>query len=334
MVAEDPAVVVRPEENDLLVVDFRYHLISLIAVILALALGILAGSGFLGGPILNQLKRDVSNLGERARDLQGVIDSQDASLEQAETFARAAEPGLIQGGLAGDEIVMFQFEGSDGRLVDGVKTELTNAGAQIVSEITFTSKLALDSAPAVDELALITGTLTGETGELLDELAKLIGERASAAAADSSQAETPSTSASQRFNALIEQLETSEFIEATITLQGRAVPAGAGFVVIGGSTGRAPFDVTSFGPSLGEGLSERDAPTMFVESSTSIWELVRAIRQDIVARAETSTVDNAETTIGRIAVVMGLDQAEEGNVGHFGVQAGRTAIIPAPNPSG
>ena len=315
-------------------VDFRYHLISLIAVILALALGILAGSGFLGGPILNQLERDVSNFRERARTLQDVIDRQDGTLDHAESFALAAEPLLIHGELAGDEIVLFQFEGSEGRLVDGIKDELTDAGAQIVSEITFTSKLALDSAPAADELSLITGSLTGETDQLLDELATLVGERAAAAAVDSSQADSPSTSAVQRFNTLIEQLQTSEFIDATITQEGRAAPSGAYFVVIGGAAGRPPFELTGFGPSLGEGLSGRGSPTLFAESSTSVWELVRAVRRDIAARAGTSTVDNAETTIGRIAVVMGLDQAEEGNIGHFGIQAGRTAIIPAPNASG
>jgi hypothetical protein len=316
------------------VVDFRYHLISLIAVILALALGILAGSGFLGGPILNQLKREVSRFSERARDLQDVIDLQDASLEHAEEFARSSESLLIEGELAGDEIIIFQFEGTEGRLVDGVKSELTDAGAQIVSEITFTSKLALDSAPAVDELSLITGSLTGDVEQVRDELATLLGERASAAAADSVQADSPVTSSAQRFDSLIEQLETAAFVDATVTDDTRVIPAGAAFVVVGGSDNRPPFDVTQFGPSLGEALAERDAPTLFVESTTSAWELVRAVRRDIGARAAASTVDNGETTIGLIAMVMGLDQAEEGIVGHFGVLAGRSTIIPVPNPSG
>lgn len=315
-------------------VDFRYHLISLIAVILALALGILAGSGFLGGPILEQLKRDVSTFRDRTRTLQDVIDQQDGSLDNAESFATAAEPLLIHGELAGDEIVLFQFEGSDGRLVDGVKNELTEAGAQIVTEITFTSKLVLDSAPAMEELSLITGSLTGEKVELLDELAVLVGSRAAAAASDSPPADSPATSAVQRFDALLEQLRTSEFIEATITQAGRAVPDDAEFVVVGGSQNRPPFGLESFSASLGAGLSERGSPTLFVESSTSTWGLVRAVRRDIAASASTSTVDNAETTIGRIAVVMGLDQAEEGNIGHFGIQADSTAIIPALDPSG
>jgi hypothetical protein len=315
-------------------VDFRYHLISLIAVILALALGILAGSGFLGGEVLDQLKKEVSNFRGRTQELQAVIDRQDESLQQADAFAEAAEPLLIHGELAGDEIVLFEFEGADGRLVDGVKNELIDAGGQIVSEITFTSKLALDSAPVAEELSLITGSLTGEADLLLEELGTVIGERAAASAADNSQADSPSTSPAQRFDALLNQLETSEFVVLTAAEETRAVPSGALFVIVGGAGSRPPFDMATFAPSLGESLAGRRAPTLFAESSTSLWELVRAIRRDVAARAVTSTVDNAETIIGRVAVVMGLDRAQEGTLGHFGVLAGRTALIPAADPSG
>ncbi|MEA2452698.1 MAG: hypothetical protein QOG04_1408 [Actinomycetota bacterium] len=315
-------------------VDFRYHLISLIAVILALALGILAGSGFLGGPILDQLKGEVTGFKDRTRELNTLIDEQDASLNQAEDFAQGAEPLLIHGQLAGAEIVLFQFEGAEGRLVDGIKNELSEAGAQVISEITLTSKLALGSAPAQDELSLITGSLTGDPDQLLEDLAVTLGERAAAAAADSGQTEAPTTTASQRFDALVGQLETSEFVGVDATQTDRVVPPGAEFIVIGGSPDRPPFAMDQFMPALMTALGERGAPSIVVEETASTWGLVRAVRTNIEARSRASTVDNGETTIGRIAVILGLDQAGEGNIGHFGVQAGRTAIIPAPNPTG
>lgn len=315
-------------------VDFRYHLISLIAVILALALGILAGSGFLGGPILDQLQGEVTSFRDRARQLQEVIDDQDAGLEQAEAFARAAEPLMVRGKLAGAEIVLFQIEGTEGRLVDGVRTELSNAGAQVISEITLTDKLALGSTPVQEELALITGSLTGDPNELLEDLATQVGERAAAAAADNVQADAPTTTASQRFVSLLQQLETSEFVGVDSSQETRVVPPGAEFIVVGGAVSRSPFPMESFIPRLAASLSERGAPSIVVEIADSTWGLVRAVRTDTEARSGTSTVDNGETTIGQIAVVLGLDEAGEGNIGHYGVLAGRTAIIPGPNPSG
>jgi Copper transport outer membrane protein, MctB len=314
-------------------VDFRYHLISLIAVILALALGILAGSGFLGGPILEQLQDDVATFRAKTSDLQATITEQDARLDQAQDFAERALPYIVRGQLAGDEVVLFQFEGTDARVVDGVRQALSDAGAQIVTQITLSQKFQLDSAPARDELSLITGSLSGDIATLQEGAATILGQRAAAAAADEGQADAPNTTAVQRFEAFLTELEASEFVGVELPPVGPSVPRDAEFLVVGGSDSRSPFEVGAFVSALAESLSEDGSPTIVVEGSTSTWEMVAAVRSDIEARTRTATVDNAETIVGHIAVVLGLDQAARGSIGHFGIKAGRTAIIPAPNPS-
>ena len=316
-------------------VDFRYHLISLIAVILALALGILAGSGFLGGPILEQLEGQVKSFRSRIQDQQATITEQDTRLAQADRFAVAIEPLMLRGRLAGEEIVLFQFEGSDGRLVDGIRTALTEAGAQVISQVTLSEKFALDSAPARDELSLVTGSLSTDDPQLLlEEAASLIGGRAAIAAADQGEAQTPNTTAEQRFLSVLQELEASEFISTDLPESEEAVPLDASFVVIGGSGDRPPFDLSRFAPALGEALSEAGAATLFVETSASGWGLVGSVRTDIEAQASVATVDNGESPMGRIAAVMGLDEAGAGNVGHFGVRSQSTGVIPETDPSG
>jgi hypothetical protein len=315
-------------------VDFRYHLISLIAVILALALGILAGSGFLGGPIIEQLRSEVDDLARDNDRLRDEIGAQDVQLDEAEIFARSAQPLLVGDALAGTDIVVLQLGESSGGLVDGVKRALVDAGGTVATEITFSSKLAMQSDPAIDELALITGSLGGDPAQLLHETALLIGERIAAASADPDQIESPATSATQRLASLLADLEAAEFIGVSTEDDGRPAPEDATFVVVGGSTGRSPFDLAQFGPALAEGLTERGGRALVAESSDSTWGLVRAIRGDIEARSVTVTVDNGETTIGRIAMVLGLMRAEEGSIGHYGTQSGRTALIPDPVPSG
>jgi len=44
------------------VIDFRYHLVSIVAVFLALAIGIVLGSTELQGPVYNILSRTTSSL--------------------------------------------------------------------------------------------------------------------------------------------------------------------------------------------------------------------------------------------------------------------------------
>lgn len=312
-------------------IDFRYHLISLVGVILALALGILAGSGFLGGPFLERLERDVHRAEERNSELQERIREQDALLAQNEAFARASGPLLIRGELAGEDVVVFELEGTADGLGEQTRRGLLEAGADITWEITFTTKLAMSSAPAVDELSLITGSLGSNADELLETTATLIGSRASAAADDGSP--PVSSSASQRFETLIVDLQEAGFLSVTASEEGPSVPRGASFVVVGGSSDRPPFETGTFVTALAAALAERDTATMVVEPSTSIWELVSSVRRDIEARSEVATVDNGETTLGQIAVVLGLDEAIEGTVGHFGITPG-SAIIPAAVPSG
>jgi len=310
-------------------IDFRYHLISLIAVILALALGILAGSGFLGGPLLQRLEIEVDDLGHTNDNLREEIGFQDALLNEAETFARDVRPILVDGVLADTEVVLFQVEGSSGALIDGIRDALIEAGATLTTEITLGRKFALQSDPAMDELALVTGSVASEPSVLLEDTARLLGERLAVASTDGDQA----SSAVQRLSSLLDDLETAEFLGVSGDAA-RLVSEDATFVVVGGGGDRPPFDVATFVPALAEGLASREGRVLVAESSDSTWGLVGGLRSDIEARSVAVTVDNAETTIGRIAAVLGLESAREGTIGHFGTEAGRTALIPEPAPSG
>jgi hypothetical protein len=44
------------------VIDFRYHLVSIVAVFLALAVGVVLGSAALNGPVVAGLRKSVSTL--------------------------------------------------------------------------------------------------------------------------------------------------------------------------------------------------------------------------------------------------------------------------------
>ena len=63
-------------------IDFRYHLVSLIAVFLAVTLGIVIGTTALNGPILDDLEsqvdaleQDKRSLEDRSQTLEGRLDS-------------------------------------------------------------------------------------------------------------------------------------------------------------------------------------------------------------------------------------------------------------------
>lgn len=313
-------------------IDFRYHLISLIGVILALALGILAGSGFLGGPLLEAIKDDVRELRATNSALRQENAELSDLLEEDETFARLADQYLTADQLQGRRIVMFQFAGSDGALLDGVKRALTAAGAEVTTEITISDKFALVSQPARDELALAMGSVSSAENELRLEAATLLGERAAAAAVERTPSDSPARLAAERVRSLADALERAEFIGVTGVDPDVLVPADAAFVIAGGGSERLGYDPARFAVALGEALAELDGAVIAVEPQNSTWGIVQSLRADVEARSVVSSVDNGNTTIGRIATVLGLRGAARGEIGHYGFEPGRTAVLPAPAP--
>ena len=87
-------------------IDFRYHLVSLIAVFLAVALGIIIGTTALNEPLqaniegqVTALEQDKRSLEDRTQQLQAQVDSSDA-------FADAVAPALVDGALTGSSVLL------------------------------------------------------------------------------------------------------------------------------------------------------------------------------------------------------------------------------------
>lgn len=310
-------------------IDFRYHLISLIGVILALALGIIAGSGFIGGPILENLESDVADLRTELGESRLEVDGLRGRLDQAEAFARVADDHLTTDIFDRDPVVILDIAGSQRGIVEAIRDELVEAGARVVTEVTFSDRFALESAPTRDELALIIGATTVEAAELRTAAASTFGVRAAAAADEDAQ--RGSGDAAERMQELAEALERSEFVGIARTEGEPLVPNGARFVVVGGNTGRAPFDGTAFTVALVSELASSGAPTVVAEPEASSWTLVESVRADVTASSVASTVDNADSTIGRIALVLALQRSTGGDAGHFGVR-GNAGLVPEPPP--
>jgi hypothetical protein len=77
------------------VIDFRYHLVSLIAVFLAVALGIVIGTTALNAPILDDLEGEVAALTEDKRELETQTQELQAQLDSGDAFEAAVAPTLV-----------------------------------------------------------------------------------------------------------------------------------------------------------------------------------------------------------------------------------------------
>ena len=82
-------------------IDFRYHLVSLIAVFLAVALGIVIGTTALNEPILADIENQVADLEQDKRDLEDRTQVLQTQVDTADAFETAVAPALVDGTLAG-----------------------------------------------------------------------------------------------------------------------------------------------------------------------------------------------------------------------------------------
>ena len=92
-------------------IDFRYHLVSIVAVFLALAIGIVLGSTELRGAALSALDRTSNALSQKldAANNENSALQQEVSGDQA--FAQAAEPVLLSHLLDGKRAVVITAPG-------------------------------------------------------------------------------------------------------------------------------------------------------------------------------------------------------------------------------
>jgi hypothetical protein len=314
------------------VIDFRYHLISIIAVFLALGIGILMGSLVLGENLVDQLERELGAIKDRNDELQASIEELNAQVEQNASFAQAVYPHLVGSQLQGERVVLFTIEGTEGDLLDQVRSAIEDAGGTVGGVVTATSKLQLENQPTRDELALLLSSSASEPDELRSELGHALGNDAASLATGEQQddegPDAPDQGGGKNLDALMRDLQEADFLEVEVSDGDQLVTDAADFMIVGGAPEDPPFPVGSYVLPLGISLGLDAVPIVLTESSASTWQLVDAVRTDEEANAVLSTVDHADSVSGRIAFVLGLEGSEDGVIGHYGVGPGAQAIIP------
>ncbi|MBV7363591.1 copper transporter [Actinomycetaceae bacterium TAE3-ERU4] len=114
--------------------DFRYHLTSLAAVFLALAIGVVLGAGPLQANLSGALGGKVTTLQEQNDLLNRKVESLDKQNAANGNFISKLSSQVNQGSLAGRKIAVISFAGVPSAEVDKVVQTLSTSGAQIAGK--------------------------------------------------------------------------------------------------------------------------------------------------------------------------------------------------------
>ena len=305
-------------------IDFRYHLISIIAVLLALSIGIVTGSGFLGGRLLQEVRSAARRVADRNRTL--LLENAEVTdrAEAAEAALEALEPGLLDGALVARRVAMLQFEGADEDAAGQVRAAVERAGGQIVGVIRFQEGLSLEDEAQRAELAALLGDAGGAPSDLRLTLADALGRALNEAAAARESGD----------QAGLEDLLTGLEDTGLVVTENLPVtfPSGTDFVVAGGAVPEPAWPVADFAVTTAERLAERDGGVVVVEPTQSTWDMAGAVRRNGATQAVVWTVDNSDTVLGRVASVLVLERAGSRPANHYGTRPGASAVVPGPEP--
>ena len=138
-------------------ISFRYHVVTIVAVFLALGLGLLAGSSFGQPALVAQLRERTDAQLARIDELRAEADALDARNGSLEAFAAAATPFLIDGRLGGFRVVVVTQEGVEPATERSALESLADAGAEIAMTLSLQPTLVPTTPADAQALAALVG---------------------------------------------------------------------------------------------------------------------------------------------------------------------------------
>jgi Copper transport outer membrane protein, MctB len=317
------------------VISLRYHIVSLVAVFLALALGIVVGSTVLQEGTISALRatsQEVRQKSEENRTENLALKQEQARLQ---SFGAAVLPELVQDRLKGRSVVLVDTDKVDGGLRDGVRKALEDAGAQVDGQITLANDRVAMGADA-DRAAV--GRLLAVDADAPDvlrsELVKRLADRLVTPSAMPQQD-------SQRPSDVLTGLQDAHFLadlKLSKPLAAGTDPfprQGTSFVLLGPSVANAPTAVApdAFLVPLADQVSNRAGGAVAgVEAAAvpkdSSWVL--ALRDNRAVSHRVSGIDDADTVYGQLALVQALQSSLlRQPASQYGIKPGASALFPA-----
>ncbi len=154
-------------------INFRYHLVSLIAVFLALAVGVVLGAG----PLQNAV--NIAAQGGGSKDsavTQQTVDELRAQVDQGDIYSQAVGEQLLAGSLKGEATTVVVMSPRDEQAIDRVTEVLETMEADVVGQVELTADWAsIDQAKYRATLsAAVSGNLSERPEDATD--ASVLGQ--------------------------------------------------------------------------------------------------------------------------------------------------------------
>lgn len=309
-------------------ISLRQHAFSLAAVFLALAVGVVLGSGFLSDTLLSSLRDEKRDLTQQITGLNDQKNVLNEKLSAANNFDTQMAGRIVHDALGAKSVVVFRTPDAKDDDVAAVSKFIGQAGGTVTGTVSLTQEFV--EANSAEKLLTVVNSSILPAGQQLST--KLVDQGSQAgdlmgiALLTNPNPAVPPVDDTQRATVLAALRDTG-FI--TYQPTDHLGAANAALVVTGGAlapdAGNQGASVARFTAALaphGSGvlLAGRDG------SSTG-GAAVAVARADAGINSSVSTVDDVDAAPGRITAVLGLhDLLNGGHVGQYGTGHGAASI--------
>jgi len=300
-------------------VSFRFHLVSLVAVFLALGLGVLTGTTVLNRGIVAQLERQTDVLAEGSDRLREEVRGLQSEVEGWDGFGREVGAFVTEGRLLGHQIVLVTQEGTDTLAIDRVRRGLEGAGASLLAVISVSERMALEEPADAGDLAALLGSTESEPEALGEEAAGRLAERMVSGPIGTD---------------LLEALLDAGFLLNRGPGLGAAAVRSLGggdqvVVVVAGGGGEPVVDPAAFLVPFVRAVAEGGSPMAAGEGIATEYPFVGLLRSGDPASRLIVTQDNVDQLPGEVGLVLGIERLVEDRLaGHYGIKGGADEVVP------
>jgi len=302
------------------VISFRYHVVSIVAVFLALALGVVVGTTALNGPITTNLRQQVDSL---KKDRSALADS-NSQLQQrsgdGDQFASTFAPRILANSLKGKSVVILGMPGAATSVKDALQKDIGLAGGTVSGRIQLTGDF-VDPKRSKDVINLATTALpigahlpeTSDSGTLAGALFGYVLLSGNAQSTD--------------VNSVVEAFLKQQLLSVesgSVAPADLAVVVSSGTMVAKAANGLAELQiVTQFQLAGGHTTVAGDA------ASATGGGLIALVRGSDAVKDTVSTVDDATTPMGQVTATLALAEMLTGKSGAYGDAAGASSLFPS-----
>ncbi len=307
-------------------IDFRYHIVSIVAIFFALGAGVLLGAGPLkntgANVVKDQADRDRAALTQAREDL-----IQAKALDKyRDDYVSKVTSGLVTGQLRDRKVALVTMPQADGQLVEDLTAELETAGAQVTTRVSLDNKLfTTEQRPLLDPLVneLVTADITFAKDSTTYERAGQVLARG-VATTGSGEGQTIDDDSTR----ILSGLTGSKLFGVKPTPKDRATLV----VLVAGKQPPAAADDSALSDAvdLAQGLDSGSDGVVIAGTPDNMQDgtLLKTMRSDGDATKTVSSVDVANLPSGRATVVFALVEQAEGKAGQYGGVDAKDGVAP------